>query len=87
MPGLTMHRFAIYLHSHTLENVFRARVEGMKRGCEGREFDFRRREAMALGEERLDSRQEAPQLFAFRGLLFAKFIPRGRVHSPCVGSG
>lgn len=55
--------------------------------CQRGQFNFGRGRGAASGEKSVNARQQMLQLFAFRGLLFAKFIPRERVHSPCEGSG
>jgi len=47
----------------------------MKRSRQRGQLDFRRSGVAAFGEEWPDSRQQPLQLFAFRRLLFAVFIP------------
>ncbi len=59
----------------------------MEQRRERRQFDFSRGRSAAFGEKSVNARQQTLQLFAFRGLLLAEFIPRGRVHSPSVGGG
>jgi hypothetical protein len=59
----------------------------MEQSCQRGQFDFSRSRGAALGEKSVNAKQQTLQLFAFRGLLFAEFIPLGRVHSPCAGSG
>jgi len=49
----------------------------MERGRQRGQFNFSWRRVTALGQESLDSKQQTLQLFAFRRLLFAEFIPLG----------
>ena len=70
--------------TYVSKDVFHAGVEGMEQGGQ---FDFSRGRVAALGEKAVNAGQQTLQLFAFCRLLFAEFIPLGRVHSPCGGSG
>ena len=83
MPVFSAHRLAVQFDAHAFEDIFYARVKRMKRGRERREFNLGRDGIAALGKKRVDAGQETLQLFAFRRLLLAEFIPRGRVHFPC----
>ena len=54
----------------------------MEQGRQCGQFNFSRSRGAAFdpSEESVNSRQQTLLLFAFRGLLFAEFIPLGRVH-------
>jgi hypothetical protein len=49
----------------------------MEQRRKGGQFDVGRRSGVALGQQRLHRREQAPELFAFGGLVPAKSIPHG----------